>query len=204
MITDYFALLDEPRRPWIDPRRLKAKFLALSAGAHPDKIHTTPPADRDAANQRFVELNAAFKCLREPRERLRHLLELELGDTTMEIREIPPDLADMFTEIAKVRREVKAFLAEAARVQSPLLRVQMFERAQEWTDRLRAIQQRLSDREAQLHEELQVLDADWSRLESDPVQHGTLLQRVERIYRVLSFYTRWHAQIQETVVQLSL
>lgn len=203
-MTDYFALLDEPRRPWIDPGRLKAKFLALSVGAHPDKIHTAPPADRGAANQRFVELNAAFKCLREPRERLRHLLELELGDTTREIQEIPPGLADMFTEIAQVRREVNTFLAEASRVQSPLLRVQMFERAQEWTDQLRAIQQRLSDGEAQLHEELQVLDADWSRLESDPVQHGTLLQRVEHIYRVLSFYTRWHTQIQETVVQLSL
>ncbi len=36
-VTDYFALLNEPRRPWLEPETLKSKFLALAAEAHPDK-----------------------------------------------------------------------------------------------------------------------------------------------------------------------
>jgi DnaJ-domain-containing protein 1 len=203
-MTDYFALFGEPRRPWMDLDQLKAKFLALTAEAHPDKVHAAAPADRALANRRFAELNSAFNCLREPKERLRHLLELELGTLPKEVHEIPSNLADLFTEIARLQREVNGFLAEANRVQSPLLRVQMFERGQEWMDRLRAVQTRLGERHAGLVQELQALDAEWVRSDSDPVQLGALLQRVEQIHQRLSFYTRWNAQIQESLVQLSL
>ena len=203
-MTDYFALFDETRRPWLDPERLKTKFLTLSADAHPDKILAATPTDREATNRRFAELNAAFNCLREPRERLRHLLELELGATPSQVREIPADLTDLFSEIARLQREANAFLAEAARVQSPLLRVQLFERAQEWMDRVRAVQRRVGDRRAELLQELHTLDTEWGRVESDPVQRGVLLQRVEQLHQQLSFYTRWYAQLQETIVQLSL
>jgi len=203
-MTDYFALLDEPRRPWLDPERLKVRFLRLSAEAHPDKIQTPTPAGRETAGRRFAELNSAFNCLRDPKDRLRHLLELELGATPKQVQEIPEALTDLFTEIAGFRREVKAFLAESARIQSPLLRVQVFERAQDWIDRLRAVQQRLDDGQAKVLRELQSLDDEWSRVESNPVQRGVLLQRVEQLHQQLSFYTRWNAQLQETIVQLSL
>jgi DnaJ-domain-containing protein 1 len=203
-MTDYFALLDEPRRLWLDPERLKAKFLTRSAEAHPDKVHAATPAERDAASRCFAELNAAFNCLREPRERLRHLLELELGATPKQVQEIPAALTDLFTEIARLRREVDAFLTEAARVQSPLLRVQVFERAQAWIDRVRAVQPRLSEHQAKLHQELQALDVEWIHSQNDPVQRGVLFQRVEQIHQQLSFYTRWSAQLQDTIVQLSL
>ena len=35
-MTDYFNLLSEPRRPWLNPEALKQKFLNLSAEVHPD------------------------------------------------------------------------------------------------------------------------------------------------------------------------
>lgn len=203
-MTDYFALFDEPRRLWIDLEQLKAKFLTLTVEAHPDKIHAATPADRETATRRFAELNSAFNCLREPRERLRHLLQLELGAMPKEVLEIPSDLADLFIEIARLQREVNAFLSGAARIQSPLLRVQVFESAQGWIGRLRAVQARLGDRQADFHQELQALDPEWVRSEYDPVQHGVLLQRVEQIHQRLSFYGRWSVQIQEALVQLSL
>lgn len=203
-MTDYFALLDEPRRPWVDSEPLKTKFLKLSAGAHPDKIHAATSAERDLASRRFAELNAAFNCLREPKARLRHLLELELGSTPKQVLEIPPALTDLFTEIAGFRREVDAFLTEAARVQSPLLRLQVFECAQEWINRLRAVQKRLGDREADLLQELKSLDVEWGASIKNPVQRGVLLRRVEQIHQQLSFYQRWKAQVQETVLKLSV
>lgn len=199
-MTDYFALLDEPRCPWLDPDKLKAKFLNLSAQAHPDK---NPIAERESAGRRFAELNTAYHSLRDPKERLRHLLELELGERPKQVQEIPKGLMELFTEIAGLRREVTAFLAEARGVQSPLLRVPRFERAQEWTDRLRALQRQLSDREGALLQELQALDAEWARLRNDPVCRGAALQRIEQIHQQLSFYTRWSGQLQEAMVQLS-
>jgi DnaJ-domain-containing protein 1 len=202
-MTDYFALFDEPRRLWMDPERLKTKFLTRSAEVHPDKIHAATPANRERANRSFAELNAAFNCLRDPKERLGHLLELELG-AMPKVQEIPPDLAELFLEIARLRREANAFLAGSARIQSALLRVQVFERAQEWIDRLRAVQMRLTDRKAGVLQELQALDAEWVRSENDPVQRGALLRKVERIHQRVSFYSRWNAQVQETIVQLTI
>src|SRR5215472_9636832 len=77
LMVDYFALLDEPRRPWLDAEPLKEKFLALSATVHPDRVHNLSETERAAAQERYTELNAAYQCLREPKERLHHLLELE-------------------------------------------------------------------------------------------------------------------------------
>ena len=78
-MADYFALLDEPRRPWLDPEILKDKFHALAATVHPDRVHRASEPEKQEANQRYAELNAAYRCLREPTKRLRHLLELERG-----------------------------------------------------------------------------------------------------------------------------
>jgi DnaJ-domain-containing protein 1 len=47
-VTDYFALLDEPRQPWLDEEALKAKFFALSTSVHPDRVHALPEIERKA------------------------------------------------------------------------------------------------------------------------------------------------------------
>ena len=137
-MTDYFALLNEPRRPWLEPEALKAKFLALAAEAHPDKQHGANEAEKLAANRRYAELNAAYHCLAEPKSRLLHLLELELGAKPKDVQQIPSALADLFAEVATTCRNADAFLAEKDKATSPLLQVQLFERAQEWVERLRA------------------------------------------------------------------
>jgi len=78
-MTDCFELLQEPRRPWLDADALKARFLKLSAAAHPDRFHGGTESERAQANDRSAELNAAYNTLRETRDRLFHLLELERG-----------------------------------------------------------------------------------------------------------------------------
>ena len=203
-MTDYFALLQEPRRPWLDPALLKAKFLARSAGLHPDRVHGAGEPEKAAAAQRYVELNSAFNCLREPKDRLRHLLELELGRKPEDLQEIPEDLAGLFMEVAQLCRQANAFLAERARVSSPVLRVQLFGRGQEWAERLGAMQGRVGERQEKLVRELQVLDAEWNETPGNRSARAPLLRRLEEIHRLLSFYTRWNSQIQEAFVQLTL
>jgi len=202
-VTDYFVLLNEPRRPWLEPDTLKSKFLARAAEAHPDKQQGESDAEKLAANRRYAELNAAYHCLTEPKSRLLHLLELELGAKPGDVQQIPSALADLFAEVAAVCRSADDFLAEKNQVTSPLLQVQLFERAQEWVERLRALQTRLAGLHDKLVEELKSLDALWTAT-SRTSERTALLNRLEELYRLFGYFNRWNGQIQERIVQLSL
>lgn len=196
-MTDNFVLLNEPRRPWLDAEALKTKFHSLSAEVHPDRVHQASEADKLAANQRYTELNAAYNCLREPRLRIRHLLELELGVKPSDLTNVPDDLMELFFSVGKMFREVDALLVEKAKATSPLLQVQFFERGQDWVERLGGLREQISARREVLLKELRDVDATWPTVSPKPPD--ALL----RLWRLLSFYDRWLTQIQERVVQLS-
>ncbi len=206
-MADYFALLDEPRRPWLDPELLKAKFHALSATVHPDRVHRATEMEKQAANQRYVQLNAAYQCLRESKERLQHLLELERGGKVEDVQKISPETMELFMEIGELCRETDAFLAEKASVSSPLLKVQLFERGMALTDRLNLTVEHLNGRRAALSEQIRNLNMAWET--APPVGSSTRLHvlpctRLEHVYRDLSYLKRWTQQLQERLVQLSL
>lgn len=205
-MTDNFALLHEPRLPWLDPDLLKQKFFPLSAPFHPDRVHGGTDAEKLSANQRYAELNAAYNCLREPKERLLHLIELELGKKPSDIQKIPPGTMDLFVEVGQTCRDADAFLAEKSKVTSPLLKVQLFERGQEWSDKLNALQQKINAKRETLSVELRDLNSEWQKAPAigSPDRAAALpLERLEQIYRVFSYIARWSEQIQERVVQLS-
>jgi len=203
-MTDYFALLDEPRRPWIEPDSLKRKFFALSAEDHPDRVHQASDAEKVAAQQRYTELSAAYNCLREPKERLRHLLELERGTKPEDIQRIPSDLMDVFMEVSALCRETDAFLAEKAKTTSPLLKVRMFDRGQGFTEKLMALQRRVNSRQEGLVAELKAIDAAWiTGGQSDSPGGNEALRRLEELYRLFSYFSRWSGQLQERIAQIS-
>ena len=104
---------------------------------------------------------------------------------------------DLFFAVGKVFREVDTFLAEKAKATSPLIQVQLFERGMERVEQLNDLSRKISPRRDALLDELKTLDASWQSRTS------THMDRVLNIWRVLSFYERWLAQIQERVVQLS-
>jgi DnaJ-domain-containing protein 1 len=201
-MTDNFALLNQPRRPWLDADSLKQKFLALSARLHPDRIHSASADDKIEATRKFTELNAAYNCLAEPKQRLMNLLELELGAKPKDIQTIPSALADLFAEVANNCRQADDFLAEKTRVTSPLLQVQMFERGQGWVEKLNSLQKKLNELRGQLDEELKALDGKWME-KNDDLRFKTL-KKSEELYRLFSYFNRWNGQINERVVQLSL
>jgi DnaJ-domain-containing protein 1 len=199
-MTDFFALLNEPRRPWLDSELLKEKFLGLSAAVHPDRVHNLGEAERTDAQDRYTELNTAYNCLREPKERLQHLLNLELGALPKDIQNIPSELMDLSLEIGKACREADAFLAEKAKITSPLLQVTYFERSQEFVDKLQALRQRVNSLNERLNGELQQIDKVW---ESSLETRQSLFLRLEELYRLFSYFARWTGQIQERIVRLS-
>ena len=200
-MPDYFALLNEPRRPWLDTDLLRQHFLAQSAGAHPDKIHSASDAEKSAAAKQFAELNSAYNCLVEPKTRLLHLLELELGAKPKDIQSIPTALADLFAEVANTCRSTDTFLAEKAKATSPLLQVQLFERGQDWVEKLQALQRTLNDLREKLISELKSLDQQW--MTAGPSARPDILTKLEELYRLFGYFNRWSNQIQERIVQLA-
>lgn len=201
-MTDYFALLNEPRRPWLDPEALKEKFLAMSAQSHPDRVHSLGPVEQEHAHERYTDLNAAYRCLREPKDRLRHLLELERGAIATEVRQIPADLMDLFVEVGHACRQTDAHLAERGATSSPLLRVRQFEQGQECVEKLEVMRQTLEAHRGSVTNELKILDAAWQKADGSS-ERTALLDRFEQLCRLLSFYSRWSSQLQERVLQLS-
>jgi len=205
-MTDYFALLGVPRRPWIELDSLKARFFSLSAEVHPDKVHEAPEPEKRAAHERYTELNAAYNTLREPKERLRHLLELERSQKPKQVQEVPSAALELFGQVAKACREADSFLAERLKVSSPLLKVRMFECSQEWIEKLKALQQQIILRRDELFEELKQLNAAWEKIPHRATGQQSVplpLDRMEDLYRALSFITRWMGQIQERLVNLA-
>jgi hypothetical protein len=198
-MTDNFALLDEPRRPWLDANALKQKFLARSGPIHPDRIHSASESEKSAKSKQFAELNAAYNCLAEPKSRLLHLLELERGAKPKDIQQIPASLADLFAEVATHCRSVDVFLAGKNKTTSPLLQVQLFERGQSWVEKLQALQQKLNPLREQLLNGLKALDQQWPDLSKRP----QLLDLAEELYRLFGYFNRWNNQVAERIVQLS-
>jgi len=202
---DCFALLDQPRRPWLAPEALKQKFLVLSAEVHPDRVHEASDEERRAAQQRYTQLNSAYNRLREPKERLLHLLELELGSKPPQVQSIPPDLMNRFMEVSGICREADGFLAEKAKTVSPLLQVQLFERNHEFASKLLGLQKSLNAGQEELMAELRALDELWTQEpDAERKRDPNLLQRMQNLYRLFSYYSRWTSQIQERLLQLSL
>jgi DnaJ-domain-containing protein 1 len=205
-MTDYFALLGEARRPWLDPEELKSRFVNLTARVHPDRVHNTGDAERQDAHRRFTELNAAYQCLREPRERLRHLLELERGTKTASVQEISSTVAELFSLVGRLSREADACLAARNQATSPLLKVDLFEKGMALRDELNSTMADLTRRKVRLLDQMKDLNMAWESAPpvGSPRRAQTLpCGRLEHLYREYSYLERWSQQIQERLFQLS-
>ena len=200
---NFFLLLSEPCRPWIEPGPLRQKFLSLSAEAHPDRAHQASESARRSAHERYTNLNAAYSCLRDPKDRLRHLLELELGAKPKQIEQIPPELMDRFLEVSDACRAADGFLAEKSATTSPLLKAQLFERNQAHLDQLTGLLKRVQSWNEAAVEELKAIDGEWIQ-RGEPAARQPLLDRLEALYRLFSYFGRWSAQLQERIVRLSI
>lgn len=205
-MTDLFALLGEPRRPWLDPEELKTRFLNLTAPVHPDRFHHCGQAEREEAHRRFTELNAAYQCLREPRDRLRHLLELERGSRPAEVQEIAPASAALFGEVGRLTRECDDLLGTRAQAASPLVKVGLFEKGMALRERVGALLGDLEARLERLTDQMKMLNLAWETAPpvGSPTRAAALpCSRLEHLFRDYSYLARWSRQLRERLVSLS-
>ncbi len=206
-MTDAFALLAERRLPWLDAEALKERFRALSNDAHPDRFHSAGETERATANNRYAELNSAYQTLREAKDRLLHLYQLEAGHPPKDIQRIPPGTMDLFVEVGQTCRDCDGHLAQQTGVTSPMLKLKALQAGLDWTEKLLTLQRQVNARRDPLQTELRDLNAVWTSAPpvGSPTRAAALpLERLEQIYRTLSYTTRWTEQLQERLVQLAM
>jgi DnaJ-domain-containing protein 1 len=206
-MTDCFVLLDEPRRPWLDVEALKEKFLARASALHPDRFHAASPSEKEEVSKRYAELNGAHARLSNTKERLAHLLELELGRRPQDVQQVPSGAMDLFFQVGQLCKETDQLLAARAQVASPLLKVQSFQQGLEMGERISGLQQVLGKELERIEAQLQTLNPAWAAAPAvgSPNRADKLpLDRLEGLYREASFLARWRGQLQERFVQLSV
>lgn len=206
-MTDCFAVLDEPRQPVLDLESLKARFLARSAKLHPDRQHNAGETERLAATERYAALNHAYIILQDTGKRLGHLLELELGRKPSGIETVPPEWMEGSMEVGQLCRSVDAFLAAQTSISSPLLKVQGFQKAMQWKEVVDALTRRMTARLEGLLGELRAINPAWEAAPpiGDSTRAASLpLEELTRIFRCVSFVSRWIAQLQDRAVKLMI
>ncbi len=189
-MTDYFALLGQPRAPWLDPAALKEAYHRQTLQSHPD----TAAPDRGSD---FAELNEAYQVLQDPKRRLHHLLSLENGAPPSANQAIPQELQELFLLIGALTQRANA-LQEKIRTASnalsrSLLKPQIVAVEKE-TSVLRQKVRNLND-DANL--QLREINSAW------PDDRAGQLAPLANLYFTFAYLGRWSAQLDELAFQLS-
>ncbi len=126
-MTDHFCRFGIDRAFAVDREALERRFHELQLQSHPDRHVTAKETRRDQALAESSDINAAYRTLREPIQRAKHVVEL-YGFPISERKSVPPSLlmtvmeaqekiADLETAISqrdkeKVMRELFAIVEE--------------------------------------------------------------------------------------------
>ena len=203
-MTDYFAVLSQPRRPWLDADTLKETFHTRATAVHPDHVHQREATVREAADARHAELNAAYQCLRNPKLRLEHLLMLERGSKPGDLRTMPDDIVQFFGEVGAVLRDTNALLAEKSATTSAILRAGLIEKAMPQLEKLHRLQKAIQTHLDGVTFDLRALDGDWAASLRDPIRRETAIATADKLYHLFGFFDRWTGQLRERSFQLTI
>lgn len=195
-MIDYFALLEEERRPWIDPERIKETFHRLSRDQHPDQRSQDGVNPNDAD---FAALNVAQQTLRDPKSLLRHLLSLEFPQASVSgPSAVPPALADLMFPVQSLLGQIDALLARKANAPSALSRALLagegFVLQEQAEEKLASLEDQL----AKLAEELQRFDSQ--KWDERPADAASILLG---FYHGFAYLSRWIEQFRERLFQLA-
>ena len=187
-MPDHFAILQQPRRPWLDPEELKERFHRQTAHCHPD-------VSGDDAD--FAALNAAYTVLRDPASRIRHLLELEAPERLAASQEVPPALADLFMRIAGFGHALNAFSKKESATSSALTRALLAGDRLALSQKGGAVRAELEAAYDAAMKALRLIDSDWQK---DP-RPSDAVERLAALYHQCAYLAKWRSQLAEALFQ---
>ncbi|RMH06153.1 MAG: Fe-S protein assembly co-chaperone HscB [Nitrospirae bacterium] len=103
---DYFTCMKLPRILQIDEKALEETFYELSRTFHPDFYTTRDESEKAISLGNTALLNAAYRTLKDPFQRVEYLIRLEAG-SAKDIRSAPP--ADLFEEILELQEDLETY-----------------------------------------------------------------------------------------------
>ena len=193
-MTDYFALLDQPRRPWLDSDALKEVFQRKTLREHPDaQASAAGTGDAEAA---FALINTAHQSLQDPKLRLQHLLALEGHAPTSRFEAVPEEIADLFPAIAAVTQDATQLAEKTANAASALSRSLLAGEVMDVRNRIETLLATL----IRLHAEA---DAKLEQLSAGYQSNAETLSAIHRLYIRYSYLRRWIAQLEEQRVGIA-
>jgi len=195
MPEEVFSVFELPPAPALDTAALKEQFARLSAQLHPDKFQQSPPEQKKEAEARYARINKAWQILRDPKERLIYLYELESGAKPKDVQKIPPGTMDLFVEVGQLCQKVDAFLKEKAQASSALEKASLLARSLAQQDETISLGNKIAAAEQQLDIDLVALDLDWRNGKKD-------FDMLETLYRKYSYISRWKQQLEERQLAL--
>ena len=196
-MADYFALLGEKRRPYLDPERVTATFRELSRSQHPDQQATRAAGEGAEGAADFALLNQAQQTLCDPKLRLGYLIGLEFPQVRLSgPAEVPRELAGLFTPVHALLKTVDDLLSRKAASASALAKALLAREEMQLREQVEAQFYSLNDLHAGALEELKAYDAGWeSGVASGP-------QPLLAFYQRFSYLSRWLEQLRERLFQL--
>jgi curved DNA-binding protein CbpA len=194
-MIDYFALLDQPRVPWLDLNELKNTYYQKTLQAHPDAQTTRSRAD--GADATFASLNEAYQVLQDPKRRLHHLLSLE-GAAPSSHQTVPQHLHDLFPVVGALTQRANLLLEKIGttsnRLSQSLLKPQILEVQNETKEVHKRIQNLFDTSLAELRQ----INTAWAKHPAEQIK------ALSNLYVAFAYLTRWLAQLDEITFQLSL
>lgn len=190
-MTDFFALLQQPRQPWLDPEGLKQQYHQLTRAAHPD-VQSREPVEN------FETINEAYRVLLDPKLRVQHLLSLEGAISPATNRAVPEEMQKLFLEIGSLAQNSQRLLEKMGNAKSALSRSLLRPQLLDLQRQTQEFLQRLNFSYEGCIAELQGLNALW--LTNKP----EAMERLRLLYDRISYFSRWLAQLNEMHLQQSL
>ena len=191
-MIDHFALLQQPRRPWLDAEELKQKYHQLAAEAHPDR----QSVDSKNPNADFARLNESYRVLLDPKLRLHHLLSSE--GISLADEALPDELGNLFVQTGTFIHEIDRLLKETREANSALRKSLLQSEILEKQRRAKGLLDKLNTLYQGALQELQMLDRAWLN------DRQGITPALRDLYRRLAYLARWIAQIEERQFQLSI
>ena len=189
---DHFAVLQQPRRAWLDPDQLKERYQELTFAHHPDRQSSGEQTD-------FSGVTEAYRILSNPRLRILHLLRLETNADISggKLSTVPDELADLFMEAAGLVQEIDAHRQKQEQTASALGKSLLQAEKTQLNSQAEKTLERLEGRYGDALQDLHRIDETWS---SD---HSTSISQLRALADVFGYLDRWISQLREKQFQLS-
>jgi molecular chaperone HscB len=153
---DYFACFQIPRRLNVDEKQLERTFYELSRTFHPDYYSSKDETEQTISLGNSAFLNAAYRTLKDPIQRVEYLIRLEAG-AVKDIRSSPP--GDLFEEILELQEDVESFRELATQGPSP--------ESDQLREKLQQERRHLEQRQADIESSLRAKFNEWDRLQDE-------------------------------------